>query len=55
MSAAVGSAGAFYGELCVGCVAVVVDINIKEERGWIVKGVVLVSLVEIVLVMVLSG
>ena len=55
MSAAVGSAGEFYGKLCVGCVAVVVDINIKEERRWIVNGVVSVSLVEIVLVMFLSG
>ena len=50
MSSDVGSAIVFSWELFVGVVAGVGDIDTKEEREGIVKGSVLVSLAEIVLV-----
>ena len=50
MSTAVGSVGAFDGELCDGGIAGVGDVDIKEESEGILKGAVLVSLAEIVLV-----
>ena len=50
MSAVVGLAGAFDGELCAGGVVGVENVDIKEEREGILKGPVLVSLAEIMLV-----
>ena len=51
MNAGVGSEGAFCRHLCVGCFVGVGDVDTKEEREWIVRGSVLVSLEEIILVM----